>query len=476
MIYPLCIRKVLFHVWWIIAPALGFIFIAGVSSCIMIPYEPSAEVSLSDKGHIPPGEVMVTVGPRNLLEEVSEEIAKTDARIEIVDPITFRDAAFPDGGWTVSQLFQEGNCRRVSSELDVDYLVLIGGVKETPGDEVGGIIIYIGFYGAGYSEEEVSLSATIIDLKNERPLYDVNSSAQGTFGGVGLFYGLFITPMTESGAIEGLGYGIAKNVINNSQAEKVRIAVLALENLEEAHQREEKLKRMPETAAQGDQEAQWTLYEMESTEKNLIWLCRAADQGHVNARYELGELYYYGSDKYRNFENIHVIPDLSRSCMWFSLAGYVQISGQPNQDNNGPLSVLYKSAEVQRTAMVMTRDELEEAKRLITIWKPGQCGRDISRYSENLNMLQLCSAADNGDFSAREELGKVYYSGLNGIEYDLPRAYLWYQLAAMVYKPPDQDDGVIPSHCEDMTPEQLSITAKLLDGWKPGNCEQELLH
>jgi hypothetical protein len=275
MICTLSTQKILNHAWWVIALTLGLIFFGGISSCIMIPYEPSAEVSLSNEGHIPPGEVMVTVGPRKLLEQVSEEIAKTDARIEIVDPIAFRDAAFPDGGWTISHLFQEGNCRRVSSELDVDYLVLIEGVKEIPGDEVGGVAIWVGFYGAGYSEEEVRLSATIIDLKNERSLYDINSSAQGTFSGVGLFYGLFIVPMTESGAIEGLGHGIAKSIINNGHTEKVRIAVLALENLEEAIQKEQDLKLFQERAIQGEPDAQWALYQMQPTEGNLGEPCLA---------------------------------------------------------------------------------------------------------------------------------------------------------------------------------------------------------
>ena len=76
--------------------------IVGMSSCIKIPYKPRPEVSLLDESQMPPGEVIVSVGPRNLIEQVTEEITKADARIEITDPMIFRDAAFPDGGWTVS--------------------------------------------------------------------------------------------------------------------------------------------------------------------------------------------------------------------------------------------------------------------------------------------------------------------------------------------------------------------------------------
>ena len=232
MIRELWQLKYIFRVR-LIKSLVSILFITvGMSSCVMIPYEPSADVSLSDDGHMPLGDLMVTVGPRELLEKVSEEIEKADSKIEITDPIAFRDAAFPSGNWRITRLLEKGNCRRVSRELGVEYLVLVGEVKEIEGDEVGGIGVWIGFYGAGYAEEEVRLSATIIDMANERHLFDIDSSARGTSSGVGLFYGLFIVPMTESGAIEGLGQEIAKRIRNSSSKENIKIAVLAMENLD----------------------------------------------------------------------------------------------------------------------------------------------------------------------------------------------------------------------------------------------------
>ena len=220
----------------LIKSLVSFLFIiVGMSACVMVPYEPSADVSLSENKHMPLGDLMVTVGPRELLEKVSKEIEKADARIEITDPIAFRDTAFPSGDWRIARLLEKGNCRRVSRELGVEYLVLVGEVKEIQGDEVGGIGIWVGFYGAGYSEEEVRLSATVIDLINERHLFDIDSSAQGTFSGVGLFYGLFIVPMTESGAIEGLGREIAKQIRASSAKENIKIAVLAMEHRDDGN-------------------------------------------------------------------------------------------------------------------------------------------------------------------------------------------------------------------------------------------------
>ena len=69
-------------------------------------------------------------------------------------------------------------------------------------------------------------------MANERHLFDIDSSARGTFSGAGLFYGLFIVPLTESGAIEGLGQEIAKRIKNSSSKENIKIAVLAMENLD----------------------------------------------------------------------------------------------------------------------------------------------------------------------------------------------------------------------------------------------------
>jgi len=298
--------------------ALIFILAAGMSSCIVIPYEPGAEVSSSDKGHMPLGEMMVTVGPRELLEEISEEIAKADAQIEITDPVVFRDAAFPDGDWRISRLLEKGNCRRVSSELGVEYLVLIGEIIKIQGEDVGGVVIYIGFYGAGYGEEEVRLSATIIDLKSERHLYDVSSAARGVSGGVGLFYGLFIIPMTESGAIEGLGREIAKTIRNNSARENIKVAVLALEHLGEEYLLEkqsfasQQLKEKQEQEQEQVQSQYLLAMDSGNNRKRRKLLCQSAIKGHQDAAGQLGLMYAVGLDGIK--------PDLVEAYRWYGLA------------------------------------------------------------------------------------------------------------------------------------------------------------
>ena len=79
--------------------------------------------------------MMVTVGPCELLLQVSKAISNANTQIEMTDPVVFRDAAFPDGDWRVARLFEEGNRRRVASETGVEYLILMGDMEIIAGDE-----------------------------------------------------------------------------------------------------------------------------------------------------------------------------------------------------------------------------------------------------------------------------------------------------------------------------------------------------
>ena len=212
----------------------------------------------------------------------------------------------------------------------------------------------------------------------------------------------------------------------------------------------------------------------------LKWLCRAADQGHREARTQLGNLYYYGSQKFYQLASIQIKPDSPKSCMWFHLAGKVDILEQSEAKDNQHTLPPYDSAEVERTAKVMTARELEEAKQLIQYWEPGQCDHDLSQYLGEeyvvgSSMEGLCTAAERDSMSAREALGRIYYFGSNDVEPDLPRAYMWYHLAADVYVQPSIAKSEMQLSCNDMTLEQRSIAIRLLEEWRPGKCEQDFL-
>lgn len=215
-------------------------------------------------------------------------------------------------------------------------------------------------------------------------------------------------------------------------------------------------------ATEGDAEAQLQLYWNDLTvDMGLKWLCRAADQWNLDARNQLGKLYYYGSQKFYQVVSIQIKPDLPRSCMWFHLGGY-------------------GGAEVKNLAFYMAAHELENAERLVLAWEPGQCDLDFklnmgAEYEERSDLVGLCSAADQNSFSAREELGRIYNVGSNGVEQDLSRAYMWYHLAAQIYAPSDMAGGTIQSWCNTMTTEQHRVSGQLLADWQPGQCERDLV-
>jgi TPR repeat protein len=234
-------------------------------------------------------------------------------------------------------------------------------------------------------------------------------------------------------------------------------------------------------ATEGDADAQLQLYwQGLAIDVGLKWLCRAADQGHREARTQLGNLYYYGSQKFYQLANIQIKPDSPKSCMWLHLAGRVDIREKPEAKDNQDTLPSYDSAEVERTAKVMTPDELEGAKQLIQDWEPGQCDHDLYQYLGEEYVMGsgiegLCIAAERDSMSAREALGRIYYFGSNDVEPDLPRAYMWYYLAADVYVRPSIAKSVMQLSCNDMTLEQRSIAIRLLEEWRPGKCEQDLL-
>ena len=248
--------------------------------------------------------------------------------------------------------------------------------------------------------------------------------------------------------------------------------------------KEAALKMLRERAIHGEPYAQWLLYKFQPTMDSISMLCRAADQGQTEARDELGKLYFYGSDQYRKFENIHIQADLLQSCMWLYLADHPNIIEQPEIKDAVFTYGVYESAEIKRTAKAMTPQQLAEAEQLIMDWKPGQCDRDFSTsfgedYGRRLDLAGLCIDADEGFFDARDRLGQTYYLGLSGVERDIPHAYMWYYLAAKVYVPPGmRGESKQPQQplCYDLKPEQKSAVVKLLEQWRPGQCVENLLH
>lgn len=128
---------------------------------------------------------------------------------------------------------------------------------------------------------------------------------------------------------------------NEVSKEKTKLTIDELEKLAQA----------------GDAEAQLQLYWNSFGPKPIIWLCRAADQGHPEAQYHLGDLYWFGETQ--------LIKDRIKSYKWYQLAS-----------NSLPRA----RSSAKTATRALSADELLLAERLLIQWKPGQCEAEIDKY------------------------------------------------------------------------------------------------
>ncbi len=211
-----------------LALALATLVTAG---CVIVPYKPKAEIVDQREVEVDSAAFVVTIGPRQMIERFTEAIEDRDEAIMVVPPQEFIDAAFLDEDASLAKMLEPATCARVRERMGTDYLVLIGEVTESTRDEHGGMGFYMGFFGAQSSEEHATAVATVIDLVNSKPLSEVSSHAQGRSRGVGVFYGLFVVPLTDSSARDGLARAVVADIRSQSGPGKVRIAVLAAEKI-----------------------------------------------------------------------------------------------------------------------------------------------------------------------------------------------------------------------------------------------------
>jgi TPR repeat protein len=102
-------------------------------------------------------------------------------------------------------------------------------------------------------------------------------------------------------------------------------------------------------AREGDAEAAWQLYAFADLPEADAWkwLCLAANGKYAEARNELGRLYWYGVEP--------VKEDRVRGYMWYKLAAKRSKSA---------------AHEVKELQHELSAEQLAEAERLATAWKP----------------------------------------------------------------------------------------------------------
>lgn len=461
-----------------------------LAACIPVPVHhpvPAETKSLE----LPDEQFMrIVVAPyfhRAEVKAFTAALAKAEPGIEVVDATVVFQHAFPDRDPNIEipldELLDAAVCKRVLAN-GIRFVVVISPQKMTRHEEdTDFIVVY------AHMSEEVSssLNAGLVDLQNPASAEYLSTEAHGTETAtwIGPYLGLFIfgnIPQTAASSMESMAQQVALAIHRLAPGVPVKITILAgnWDSAKLAYERQQALQQLREKAEAGDADAQWGLYSNQPLEENLVWLCRAADQGNKAACNELGRLYFYGSSEYRKFNNIQIPKDLPHACLWFQLAGQAKITETPEPEATSMAPPIpAKTAEVERTALAMTAQQLEAAEILLLNWTPGQCAAELSLHAgatpeTDSKLLELCTAADAGSLTAREALGRAYFFGSMGVAEDLPRAYMWYQLAARVYAPPGTQSGSMQPICDAMTPEQRSVAQQLLENWNAGQCAMQL--
>jgi len=194
--------------------------------CVPVPYPVTPQLEVSDSVVLPSEDILVTLGPRSFLESLEKALTDESSRIEIADALSFRDAAFPEGGWTLAQLLAPGNCDRVRQQTGVDVVVLFGPL-ETESSRLRGP--YIWPAGVGQATTESTLSAVLIDLESNDLVCQVDVTARGKYTLMSWGWTVPVLPMTESGAIAGMMRTLAEEIRRRTAADHPRVVLLAAE-------------------------------------------------------------------------------------------------------------------------------------------------------------------------------------------------------------------------------------------------------
>lgn len=199
----------------------------GMSGCLIVPvpYPVEAETTVVQGAKVTG---YLSVGPRRLIDDIAASIETYDDRIEAVDPLDFRDMAFPHGGWSISELLEDDVCTSLRQMSGVRFLVLL--VVGPPHAFQQEKTVQFGLGATGYATEKSSLSAVVVDLDNGEIVCQIDSTATGkelffvTWAG-----GYATNAITEPSVKDTLARAIAIRLRQRAGENRVKAAILAAE-------------------------------------------------------------------------------------------------------------------------------------------------------------------------------------------------------------------------------------------------------
>lgn len=206
------------------------------AGCVVVPYSPPTESQSTPVRLENAEQVVLSIGPREMLEETQASLRRRDRELEIVDSLAFRNAVFPEGGWRLSQLLAPAARLRLAAS-GADYLVVVGPVQ-VQDDGGHGLFLEVpgfGFYGAASGSTQGSALVLIVDLAHGEVLDAVATRARGTDVAVGFFYGLIVHATTETSVRNACLDSVVETVRAARPDGVVRLALMAAEPVESSN-------------------------------------------------------------------------------------------------------------------------------------------------------------------------------------------------------------------------------------------------
>ena len=154
--------------------------------------------------------------------------------------------------------------------------------------------------------------------------------------------------------------------------------------------------------------------------KAVEWYTKAAKQGHTPAQYELGDCYYYGKG---------VDKDLVKAVEWYTKAAELG-----NVDAQYSLGYCYYygigvKADITKAIEWDTKAAVQgNAYAQCNLGDYYKRGYGVEK-DLTISMEWYAKAAEQGNATAQSQLGDYYYYGI-GIEEDISKAIDWYNKAA----------------------------------------------
>lgn len=199
-----------------------------LAGCVIVPYRPAAEVHEDPSAIANTDRLRLSIGPRQRLESIAREVLRANKRLRQVDGQALLDTASPERDLTLASLLEPATRARLEP-LDVDYVVLFGEPASRDEKTRGGMVLYLGFFGAVKQSATHSWWTTVIDARSLQVLGQATSESRGTMTGVAAFYGLFFYGDSEGSARSAAIRHVADTLAAARPSGEARVAFLAVE-------------------------------------------------------------------------------------------------------------------------------------------------------------------------------------------------------------------------------------------------------